>query len=191
MAKPVRPDPVQNRRVAIGAALFFAAMVGMAYASVPLYRVFCQQTGFGGTTQRAEKAPDQATNRFISVRFDANTSSQLGWRFEPKQTVMRVRIGEQNMAYFEAINLGSEESTGSAVYNVTPPTAGAYFNKIQCFCFTKQTLKPGEHAEFPVVFFVDPGILQDADGRDTEEITLSYTFYPAKAADEQRQASTN
>ena len=185
----VVPDPKKNRRVAIAAACVFAGMVGLAYASVPLYKVFCKATGFGGTTQVATRAPG-AINQYIDVRFDANTSSELDWRFQPKQTVMRVKIGEQNMAYFEATNLSDKVKTGSAIYNVSPPTVGAYFDKIQCFCFTKQTLKPGESAEFPVTFFVDPAILKDADNRDTQEITLSYTFYPADA-DGQKQASTN
>jgi len=177
--KQVRPNPQRNRRVALAAGAVFVAMVGMAYASVPLYKIFCQKTGYGGTTQRAAKAPDKASDQFINVRFDANTSYALNWRFQPKQTVMRVKIGEQNMAYFEATNLSDKVKTGSAIYNVSPPNVGAYFDKIQCFCFTRQVLKPGESAEFPVVFFVDPDILKDATGRGVEEITLSYTFYPA------------
>ena len=180
--KRVVPNAKKNLRVAVAAGCVFIAMVGLAYASVPLYKIFCQKTGFGGTTQRATKAPDKATDTFINVRFDANTSSELNWRFQPKQTVMRVKIGEQNMAYFEATNLGTHENTGSAVYNVSPTIAGAYFDKIQCFCFTKQTIKPGENVEFPVVFFVDPDILKDTDGKGVDEITLSYTFYPAEAA---------
>jgi cytochrome c oxidase assembly protein subunit 11 len=180
--KKVVINPAKNRRVAFMAAAVFVAMVGAAYASVPLYKIFCQKTGFGGTTQRAEKAPDKATDQTISIRFDANVSSELNWRFRPKQTVMQVKIGEQNMAYFEATNLSDTEKTGSAVYNVSPTIAGAYFDKIQCFCFSKQVLKPGESAEFPVVFFVDPAILKDADGRGVEEITLSYTFYAADSA---------
>lgn len=188
----VVPDHQKNKRVGIIAFVGFMAMVGAAYASVPLYKVFCQQTGFGGTTQRAEKAPDKATDRFVTVRFDANTSTELGWKFQPKQTTMRVRIGEQNMAYYEATNVTAREKTGSAVYNVSPPSAGAYFDKIQCFCFTKQTLKPGESAEFPVTFFVDPAMLQDADAAGTQEITLSYTFYPAETPDlAAKQARTN
>ena len=179
MMQRVQPNRNRNRRVAGVAALVFFAMVGLSYASVPLYKIFCQATGFGGTTQRATKAPDTATDKFVSVRFDANISSGLNWRFAPKQTTMRVKIGEQNMAYFEATNLGASASTGSAIYNVAPPSAGAYFDKIQCFCFTKQTLKPGEATEFPVVFFVDPAMLKDKDGAGIEEITLSYTFYPA------------
>ena len=180
--KPIVPDPRKNLRVALAAGAFFVTMVGLAYASVPLYKIFCQQTGFGGTTQRATKAPEKATEQFINVRFDTNTASELNWRFQPKQTVMRVKIGEQNMAYFEATNLGTHDNTGSAVYNVSPPLAGAYFDKIQCFCFTKQTIKSGESVEFPVEFFVDPDILKDADAKGIGEITLSYTFYPAEAA---------
>jgi cytochrome c oxidase assembly protein subunit 11 len=190
--KRVVPNPVKNRRVALIAAGGFFAMVGMAYASVPLYKIFCQTTGFGGTTQRAAKAPNVASDKLISVRFDANTSSGLSWSFQPKQTTMQVKIGEQNMAYFEAKNLGDKVSTGSAIYNVSPPTAGRFFDKIQCFCFTKQTLKPGETAEFPVVFFVDPDILKDPDGKGTEEITLSYAFYPADSPElAQAQANVN
>jgi cytochrome c oxidase assembly protein subunit 11 len=180
--KKVVVNPKKNLRVAAMAATVFVGMVGLAYASVPLYKIFCAKTGFGGTTQRAAKAPDKATDQFINVRFDANTSSELNWRFQPKQTVMRVKIGEQNMAYFEATNLSGREKTGSAIYNVSPTIAGAYFDKIQCFCFTRQVLKAGESAEFPVVFFVDPDILSDATGRGVEEITLSYTFYPADSA---------
>ncbi len=190
--KRVVPNPAKNRRVALIAAAGFCFMVGAAYASVPIYKIFCQTTGFGGTTQRAAKAPDVASDKIISVRFDANTSSGLSWRFQPKQTTMQVKIGEQNMAYFEAKNLGDKVSTGSAIYNVSPPTAGRFFDKIQCFCFTKQTLKPGETAEFPVVFFIDPDILKDADGKGTEEITLSYTFYPADSPQlAQAQANVN
>jgi cytochrome c oxidase assembly protein subunit 11 len=186
----VTVNPAKNRRVALLAAAGFVAMVGAAYAAVPLYKIFCQTTGYGGTTQRAAKAPGaKAGDGFVDVRFDANSAATLGWRFQPKQTVMRVKLGEQNMAYFEATNLSATSKTGSAVYNVAPPTAGPYFDKIQCFCFTKQLLKPGESAEFPVVFFVDPAIAQDADGRGIEEITLSYTFYPAD--DAQAVAATN
>jgi len=188
----VTPDPKKNRIVGIAAFVGFMSMVGLAYASVPLYKIFCAKTGFGGTTQRAEKAPDKATDSYVQVRFDANTSTDLGWKFQPKQTTMRVKIGEQNMAYYEATNVSGTEKTGSAVYNVSPPSAGAYFDKIQCFCFTKQTLKPGESAEFPVTFFVDPAMLKDADAAGTQEITLSYTFYPADTPNlVARQASTN
>jgi cytochrome c oxidase assembly protein subunit 11 len=174
-------DPNRNRRVAMIAASAAIGMLGLSYAAVPFYKAFCQATGFGGTTQRADAAPEKATETKISIRFDANTSGALNWDFHARQNAMTVKIGEQSMAYFDARNVSDKILTGSAVFNVTPPAAGAYFNKIQCFCFTKQTLKPGESAEFPVVYFVDPAILDDADAKGINEITLSYTFYPADA----------
>ena len=168
----------RNRRVAVITAGAALSMLGLAYASVPLYRLFCQTTGFGGTTQRAETAPGKASSQSISVRFDANTSGSLDWSFHPAQTVMSVKIGEQSMAHYRAVNTSGKTLTGSAVFNVTPVAAGAYFNKIQCFCFTEQTLKPGESVDMPVVFFVDPDMLNDLDTQNITEITLSYTFYP-------------
>jgi cytochrome c oxidase assembly protein subunit 11 len=179
MKKTVVPDAKKNRRVAFMVLSVFAGMVGLSYASVPLYRAFCQATGFGGTTQRAEAAPKSATDKFMTVRFDANTAGSLGWKFQATQTTMKVKIGEQNMAHYTATNLTKGETTGSAIFNVTPAEAGAYFDKIQCFCFTKQTLKAGETANLPVIFFVDPAILDDPDSRSVSEITLSYTFFPA------------
>ena len=181
----------RNTRVALLAAGLFVGMIGMAYASVPLYRIFCQTTGFNGTALRATRAPEQATDKFINVRFDANSASELGWTFAPKQNVMRVKIGEQNIAYFEGRNNSDREEVASAVYNISPPSAGSFFNKIQCFCFTRQTLKAGESAEFPVTFFVDPDILKDPDGKLIPEITLSYTFYPADVVPPQKQANAN
>ena len=182
--------PSKNLRVALIAASGFCGMLGLSYAAVPFYKAFCQATGFGGTTQRAEKAPEKAADKFIIVRFDANTSSGLGWDFHARQTEMKVKIGEQTMAYFDARNTVGKTLTGSAVYNVTPASAGAYFNKIQCFCFDKHTLKSGESAEFPVMFFVDPDLLNDPDAANIKEITLSYTFYPA-AEDKTVAAKTN
>jgi cytochrome c oxidase assembly protein subunit 11 len=173
-----QPNPAKNLRVAIIAASVAAGMVGMSYAAVPLYRLFCQVTGFGGTTQRAEAAPVQASEKTVSVRFDANTSGNLAWAFHPVQTSMTVKVGEQNMAYYKATNISDRPLTGSAVFNVTPPQAGAYFNKIQCFCFTEQTLEPGQSIEMPVSYFVDPDMLEDPDAAGIKEITLSYTFYP-------------
>ena len=181
----------RNTRVALLALSVFVSMVGLAYASVPLYRAFCQATGFGGTPLRAAQAPGVVSDKFINIRFDANSASELGWAFAPKQNVMRVRLGEQNIAVFEAHNNSSSEKVGSAVYNISPPTAGAFFNKIQCFCFTRQTLKAGATAEFPVTFFVDPEILKDPDGKLIPEITLSYTFYPADALTPQKLAKAN
>lgn len=169
----------KNRRVAFAAATCAVAMLGLAYASVPLYRLFCQATGFGGTPQVAEAAPQKAVEKTIKVRFDANTASTLGWNFQPGQLEVTVKIGEQSLAFYRATNLTKEVSTGTAGFNVTPEQAGAYFSKIECFCFTEQTLKPGETAELPVSFFVDPAILDDPDAALIDTITLSYTFYPA------------
>jgi len=184
----MRPAPVianarKNLRVAAAAASVAVAMVGLAYASVPLYSMFCEVTGFGGTTQRADVAPETAIDKFITIRFDANTAGSLGWNFHPVQTVMKVKIGEQNLAHYSATNNSGKVLTGSAIFNVTPSEAGAYFNKIQCFCFTEQTLKPGESADLPVDFFVDPAILDDPDSKSISEITLSYTFFPVDKPD--------
>ena len=183
MAAPVIPNARKNLRVAAIAGSVAAGMVGFAYASVPLYSMLCKATGFGGTTQRADVAPETATDKFITIRFDANTAGSLGCNFHPVQSVMNVRIGEQNMAHYSATNTTDKELTGSAIFNVTPSEAGAYFNKIQCFCFTEQTLKPGESADLPVDFFVDPAILDDPDSKSISEITLSYTFFPVDKPD--------
>ncbi len=179
----------KNNRVAMGAFALVVTMLGLSYAAVPFYKAFCKATGFGGTTQQADAAPAQATDQMISIRFDANTSGALAWDFHPRQTEMKIKIGEQALAFFDAKNVSDKVLTGSAVFNVTPPAAGAYFNKIQCFCFTKQTLNAGESKEFPVSYFVDPAILDDADAKGIHEITLSYTFYPAVA--EAAEAKTN
>lgn len=183
----------KNKRVAGFAAGVAVAMLGLAYASVPLYTLFCQVTGFGGTTQRAEGTTAPATDKVISVRFDANVAHELGWGFHAAQATMNVRIGEPVLAHFVATNKTGADSTGTAVFNVTPPEAGVYFNKIECFCFTEQLLKPGQRVEMPVQFFVDPALLQDPDTRSIREITLSYTFYPAtsKTANDQAALKTN
>ena len=187
----MRPvNSAKNIRVAVMAATVVVAMIGLSYASVPLYRLFCQVTGFGGTTQRAEAAPQHASDRKVSVRFDANTSKDLAWSFHAVQTAMNVKAGEQNLAFFKATNTSDKPLTGSAVFNVTPPQAGAYFNKIQCFCFTEQTLKPGEKIEMPVSFFVDPDMLKDPDAAGVDEITLSYTFYPVDKPKAVTEATT-
>jgi cytochrome c oxidase assembly protein subunit 11 len=168
-----------NLRVALIACGFSCGMVGLAYASVPLYAIFCQATGFGGTTQRADAAPEAASKKSISIRFDANTAGSLPWNFRAEQATLSVKIGEQTMAHYRAVNTSDQSITGTAVFNVTPPQAGAYFNKIECFCFTEQTLAPGQSADMPVVFFVDPEIENDPDAAGITEITLSYTFYRA------------
>ena len=176
---PSTPDANKNRRVALISAAVVVGMVGLAYASVPLYRLFCQVTGFGGTTQRAEAAPEKIVDRRMTILFDANTAGSLPWTFEPVQRSLDVKVGEENFAYYRATNNSDRAITGSAVFNVTPDTTGAYFNKIECFCFTQQTLKPGQTVEMPVSFFVDPAIVDDRGLDKINTITLSYTFYPA------------
>jgi len=169
----------RNRRSALLAALLVAGMVALGFAAVPLYRIFCQVTGFGGTTQRADASTVvEATSRMVSVRFDSNTSPQLPWTFEPEAVTDRIAIGARDMAFYRAHNFSARTITGTAVFNVTPERAGRYFNKIQCFCFERQTLRAGEKVRMPVVFFVDPAILDDEQIADIDQITLSYTFYP-------------
>jgi len=170
----------RNRRVGLIFALIGVGMVGVGYAAVPIYRVFCQTTGFNGTVRKEEggSAPGAVKGKIVSVRFDGNVSPSLPWTFKPEKEVMRVAVGAREMAFFDAKNDSDVPVTGRAVFNVTPNQAGGYFTKIQCFCFTEQTLKPGESVRMPVVFFVDPKMLQDPDANDISEITLSYTFYP-------------
>jgi cytochrome c oxidase assembly protein subunit 11 len=174
----------KNGRTAAIFALVAAAMVGLAFASVPLYRLFCQVTGFGGTTQMniGGSAPGAVAGKIINVRFDANTNNALPWSFEPERHVDRAAVGARKMAFFVARNNGTKPVTGTATFNVTPVQAGPYFTKIQCFCFTEQTLKPGEEIRMPVVYYVDPKIADDPAASDITEITLSYTFYPVDAA---------
>lgn len=176
----------RNARTAWLAALMVAAMVGLAYASVPLYRLFCQVTGFDGTTQRAaaDNAPG-SVGKIVSVRFDANTNSALPWQFKPEKATERTAIGARKLAFYTAKNLSDHPVTGTATFNVTPVQAGQYFTKIQCFCFTEQTLQPGEEMRMPVIYYVDPAILEDPDASKISEITLSYTFYPVDSAGEQ------
>ena len=180
-----------NARTATIAALVALAMLGLGFASVPLYRLFCQVTGYGGTTQRAtEEQATLAANggklaaRRVSVRFDSNISSGLPWAFYPEKKVMTVGVGGKALAIFVARNLTDHPVKGRAVFNVTPEQAGPYFNKIQCFCFTEQTLQPGQEVRMPVVFFVDSKMLEDPDARDIQQITLSYTFYPVEQPDQ-------
>ncbi|MFN3614211.1 MAG: cytochrome c oxidase assembly protein [Rubrimonas sp.] len=153
-----------------------AFMVGMSFAAVPLYDWFCRVTGFGGTTMVAESLPDRVLDRTIKVRFDASTVG-IDWRFRPVQREMTVRLGEDGLAFYEATNTSDRPITGTASYNVTPFSTGGYFAKIECFCFTEQTLQPGETVQMPVAFFVDPDIVNDAEAGRVPVITLSYTFY--------------
>ncbi len=167
----------RTTRTAVLAVLGICFMTGLAWASIPLYRMFCQVTGLNGTTQRGEQAPG-ATERMVRVDFDANVSPKLPWKFRPENTSDTVAVGARDMAFFTATNTSDKPITGTATFNVTPAQAGKYFTKIQCFCFTQQTLKPGETARMPVIFYVDPKMLNDPDAADIETITLSYTFYP-------------
>ena len=154
-----------------------AGMIGLSFASVPLYRMFCQATGWGGTTQRASVAPKEVADAFVTIRFDADTAPDLGWEFRPLTHQMRVRPGEPNEVFYRATNRGSEPVTGTATYNVTPTKSGIYFDKLQCFCFTEQRLGPGESRDMGVQFFVDPELLKDPSTRDVNTITLSYTMF--------------
>ena len=168
-----------NRRIGLAAALMAIAMVGVAYAAVPLYRLFCQVTGFGGTTQQAAAAPLAAVpGSRIKIRFDANVAPGLGWRFKPRANEVTIPIGEKRLAFYTSTNTAATPVTGRAVFNVSPDIAGRYFVKIDCFCFTEQTLKAGETVQMPVAYYIDPAILQDPVARKVDEITLSYTFYP-------------
>jgi cytochrome c oxidase assembly protein subunit 11 len=169
----------RNTRTALWMALIVAAMIGLAFASPALYRTFCSLTGFGGTPLRAEKAPGAVAGQ-VRVRFDANTHPGLPWRFEPEQTTVDIKPGAQTKIFYRAQNLSARAWTGQAAYNVSPDQIGKYFKKIQCFCFSEQTLQPGQKVDMPVVFFVDPAIRQDPDTKDIDEITLSYTFYPVE-----------
>jgi cytochrome c oxidase assembly protein subunit 11 len=171
--KKLRRDVI----VAASCGAFVAMMVGAAYASVPLYTWFCKTTGFGGTTQVAERGPDQVLGRELSIRFDSNVAPGLPWRFEPEVNEVKVRIGEVTTVHYKVINQAAREITAQASYNVSPPQVGGYFNKINCFCFTQQTLKAGETREMAVVFYIDPEIVKDRDQDDLNTITLSYTFY--------------
>jgi cytochrome c oxidase assembly protein subunit 11 len=156
-----------------------AGMVGLSFASVPLYRLFCQATGVGGTTQRATAASSKVAVASITIRFDAETAPDLGWEFRPLQSTLTVHPGEEQKAFYRAFNKTAGPLTGTATYNVTPAKAGIYFDKLQCFCFSEQHLAAGERAEMPVVFFVDPDILTDPNTSDVRTITLSYTMFRA------------
>ena len=184
MSTATAPRAAQNRKVALIMAGLALGMLGLGYASVPLYRLFCQVTGFGGTTQRVDEAQaatvKAVAGKTIVVRFDGNVASGMPWEFGPDQVTETIPIGERALATFHARNKSARTITGTAVFNVAPEQAGKYFNKIQCFCFTEQTLKPGEAVHMPVQYYVDPKILDDPDASDVEEITLSYTFNEAR-----------
>ena len=182
MTKPEHEKGKQQRRhgiVALSLSALVAAMLGLSFAAVPLYRLFCQATGYGGVPQRADRAPDEILDRTIRIRFDANVDHSLPWTFVPDQGVIDVKIGETALAFFKATNNSAVPVTGRAIFNVAPEFAGRYFTKIECFCFKQQTLAAHASAEMPVTFFVDPKIVDDEDTKTISEITLSYTFYPS------------
>jgi cytochrome c oxidase assembly protein subunit 11 len=177
-----RKAPRISRDIFIASICGFvvALMVGASYAAVPFYNWFCRATGFNGTTQVATSSPTSALERRIAVRFDANVSGGLPWKFEPEQTEITVKIGEVVTAYYTVTNQAARPTSGLAAYNVAPLTVGAFFQKINCFCFTEQSFGPGEKREMAVVFYVDPALVADREYDDLNTITLSYTFYPSK-----------
>jgi cytochrome c oxidase assembly protein subunit 11 len=167
----------RNGTVAVLLVAVVAGMGGLVAASVPLYRLFCAATGYNGTTQRATAAPTDVSSAYVTVRFDTEIAPDLAWDFRPEQAEVKVHPGQQTQVFFRAVNRAREATTGKATFNVTPTKSGIYFDKLQCFCFTQQTLKPGETKEMGVVFFVDPDLLTDPNTRDVRTITLSYTMF--------------
>lgn len=181
-AAPPRPAPVRPalRRTAVSVSLGAVAMLGASFAAVPLYDLFCRATGYGGTTQVASVAPDRRGTRDLGVRFDTNVAPGLAWRFESETPQVTLRAGETKTVFYKVTNTGSAPSTGIAAYNVAPEAAGGFFVKMACFCFTEQTLQPGESMDMAVVFYLDPDLETDERMRGVSEITLSYTFFAAK-----------
>lgn len=179
----------RHRRVGLVCVAAAVAMLGMSYAAVPLYRMFCQVTGFAGTTRVASAPSKKVMDTTIAMRFDANVSKNLGWEFKPVQRTMTVKLGETNLASYRATNMSDHAITGTAVFNVTPESAGRFFNKLECFCFTEQKLEPGQSVDMPVSFFVDPEISNDPDAGRLSEITLSYTFYPVRNSGQSAQVA--
>jgi cytochrome c oxidase assembly protein subunit 11 len=172
----------RHTRVAFACGIFVASMVGAAYAAVPLYDWFCRTTGFGGTPLVATVAPEKITDRRITVSFDANVAPGLDWSFAPELRSVEITVGETKLAHYVAQNHWSTATVGTATFNVSPPQAGAYFNKLQCFCFTEQRLEAGERMDMPVAFFIDPAIENDPELKSLKNITLSYTFFPSRKA---------
>lgn len=168
----------KNKKTALIVSGIVLGMVGMSFAAVPAYRAFCQVTGWGGTTQRAEAGADGVLERKVTVRFDGTVSNGLDWGFRPEQVSQTLHIGETGLAFFEAENHSGKPITGRASFNVSPSKAGLYFKKIECFCFTEQTLQPGETVSMPVTYFVDPALAEDENLDDVQTITLAYTFFP-------------
>ena len=171
---------MNNRNIVVACLAALAVMGGVTAYSPTLYKLFCQATGYGGTTQRVTAKSDKVLDRKVTVRFDANVSPHLTWKFEPVVNTVEVKIGENTLAFFRATNLTDKALTGTAAFNVAPETMGIYFNKIQCFCFTEQTLQPHQTVEMPVTFYVDPKMVDDKDTQNLSNITLSYVFYPVE-----------
>lgn len=170
----------RNRRILWLLSAVVVGMGGLAFASPPLYDLFCRVTGFGGTARIAAAAPGAVSTRTVSVRFDTQVNDKLAWQFEPRRRQVRVALGEEGRMVFEAVNLGDRPQIGRAVFNVTPLKAGKYFNKIRCFCFDTQPLAPGERAEMPVSFYVDPALAEDPNVREVTTVTVSYTMFEAR-----------
>ncbi|HEY2186629.1 MAG TPA: cytochrome c oxidase assembly protein [Xanthobacteraceae bacterium] len=185
----ISPKRNKNALIAGMCGVWVAAMVGAAYASVPLYNWFCRTTGFGGTPQIATAEPSHVLGRKLTVRFDANTAGGLPWQFAPEQNSLEVKVGEVVTVDYVVVNQSARDTVGIASYNVSPPTVGAYFSKINCFCFSEQRLKPGEKRHMTVVFFVDPEIAKDSEQDNLDTITLSYTMYPARQPERSQRQS--
>jgi cytochrome c oxidase assembly protein subunit 11 len=185
----VTPNPRKNALTGLLTFGIFVGMVGLAYASVPLYRMFCQMTGFGGTPMRSDQMSRRVIEKTMAIRFDANTDQNLPWQFSPVQAQQHVKIGANTLAFFEATNQLDKPVTGMATFNVSPDIAAPYFTKVQCFCFNEQTLQPGEKVTMPVSYYVDPAIMQDKQARAVPEITLSYTFHRAEDPAKPQQLS--
>lgn len=179
----------RNAKVALICLAVAFGMVGAAYAAVPLYRIFCQVTGFDGTVRRAESAPTEQLDRAITIRFDTNVRG-VPFDFAPEVRTQDVKIGKTALAFFKVTNRSDRAIVAQAAYNVVPETAGPYFQKLDCFCFTEQTLQPGQTVEFPMTYFVDPQLARDPETRNMREITLSYTFYPVEKPAAQPRVST-
>jgi cytochrome c oxidase assembly protein subunit 11 len=170
-----------HRAVALTCAAIVLSMAGLSFAAVPLYSLYCRVTGYAGTTQRVEKPSTTVLDRTVTVHFDANVATGLPWFFQPEQRKMQVKIGENTLAFYKAVNNSDHPITGTAVFNVTPDSVGLHFNKVQCFCFTEQTLEPGQSVDMAVSFYIDPNFVEDDDTKNISELTLSYTFYPVTA----------
>ena len=187
--KSSAPPPRRDLLIAFCCGGLVAIMIGMSFAAVPLYSWFCRTTGYGGTTQVAKSAPRQTSDRTVTVRFDANVAAGLPWRFEPEQRTIDVKLGQVVTVYYSVTNEAARVTAGQAGYNVSPSTVGIYFEKINCFCFTEQTMKPGEKRDMAVVFYVDPKLAADSEQDTLNNITLSYTFYPAATPEQPVAAS--